>query len=192
MLGNLEYSLEECFNKRFFNRNKLFLKKILLLKNEDFALDLGGGTGILAELLAKYCKKFYVLDPDQKKIRFGSMRYKNVEFVLGKTEENRFPDNFFDKVLVNLSFHHIENQDASLREITRILKPSGLLVIHEIDPNSYTGKFVNWFENKLKKCGCNFYLPPKLEEKVEGYDFRVIKTFAAPQGYWIAARNTKK
>jgi ubiquinone/menaquinone biosynthesis C-methylase UbiE len=43
-----------------------------------------------------------------------------------------FPDNHFDTVCISYSIHHLENIDAVLAEMYRVLKPGGNFIIQEL------------------------------------------------------------
>ena len=49
--------------------------------------------------------------------------------VQGSVFEARYPDSFFDVVRLGQVFEHIHKPDSLLKEVRRILKPSGLLII---------------------------------------------------------------
>ena len=54
-------------------------------------------------------------------------------------------DSKFDIVFVFTVLHHVEGWRDALKEINRVLKPKGLLLINEINERS-----LNWFERYLK------------------------------------------
>src|ERR1044072_362687 len=60
---------------------------------------------------------------------YGDKLPQGVEFFTGSLEETPFPDSTFDVVLALDVLEHLEDDDAGLRAITRLLKPGGLLVI---------------------------------------------------------------
>jgi SAM-dependent methyltransferase len=50
-------------------------------------------------------------------------------FFDGTLQEAKFPDNFFDIVVVRNIFEHLFNPNAEIQEIRRILKPAGYLYL---------------------------------------------------------------
>jgi ubiquinone/menaquinone biosynthesis C-methylase UbiE len=54
-----------------------------------------------------------------------------VKFELMNAEELKFEDDSFDTVCISHSLHHLENIDAVLGEMTRVLKPDGYLILQE-------------------------------------------------------------
>ena len=68
--------------RREFNRS--LAQTLLRLLHSDplnKLLDVGGGTGFLAELLNDSYEETYVLEPDIEKLKFGTKKRRNVKFV---------------------------------------------------------------------------------------------------------------
>jgi SAM-dependent methyltransferase len=98
-------------------------------------LDLGCGTAMLTILLKKSQPKAEVIGVDidptvleiakKKAARAGV----DIGFDLGTSFKLPYPDNYFDRVVTSLVFHHLttENKVRSLKEVLRVLKPKGEL-----------------------------------------------------------------
>src|SRR5688572_30066537 len=74
-------------------------------------LDLGGGTGGFATVLAGDGAEVVVLEPNPKKVAFGRSRFPDVTFVEGDGESIPFRDGSFHRSMAMLSFHHLEDPD---------------------------------------------------------------------------------
>jgi len=106
------------------------------------ALDIGCGTGSLTLLLKKLHGAVEVvgLDPDSKAlvIAKGKARRAGLQIKLDKgfSDELPYPDASFDKVFSSLMFHHLKSEEkaATLREVRRVLKPSGSLHLLDFGP----------------------------------------------------------
>ncbi len=114
--------------------NGLNLIEKLGIETGNNVLDIGCGTGRLAEYVAKTVgKKGKVtgIDPSPHRIKVASRKGKpslNLSFELGNGEDlSRFKNKSFDRVYLNAVFHWIENKSATLAQIHRILKPGGKL-----------------------------------------------------------------
>lgn len=92
-------------------------------------LDVGCGTGILLSQV-KDGNTLCGLDLssgmiEQAKLKLGD----RAELVVGDAEHLPWPEGFFDTVLCSFSFHHYPKPDAVLREMHRVLKTGGSLIL---------------------------------------------------------------
>ena len=112
--------------------------KILKSKNPSTILDVATGTGDLAiELVKTNAKKIIGLDISKGMLDVGINKINNknlnttIEMVIGDSENLKYDDNFFDAVTVSFGVRNFESLDSGLREIYRVLKTNGSLVILE-------------------------------------------------------------
>jgi tetratricopeptide (TPR) repeat protein len=76
----------------------------------------------------------------------GTPQTNSFYFVLGDMQSTHLPDNTFDKVLINNSFHEMTKADEMIADMKKKLVPGGVIVINEAYANSY---------RKVKHGGCN-------------------------------------
>jgi arsenite methyltransferase len=117
-----------------------FLIGPLALKAGEHVLDIGTGTGGLAEFVASLVGsqgRVIGIDPLQSRIDVARPRQsKTLTFETGHAEDlSRFGDGQFDAVYLNSVFHWIAEKDHALREIHRVLKPGGRLGLNVQDPS---------------------------------------------------------
>jgi len=110
------------------------IRSLLALHAGGRLLDLGGGTGALAAVFADDGARAVVLEPNPRKVVFGRIRHPNVEYRQGHAEQIPFANGSFDRAIAMLSFHHMEDQDRALREVYRVLSPSGRFLVQEFHP----------------------------------------------------------
>ena len=55
-----------------------------------------------------------------------------IKIIDGDVTSLPFTDNKFDVVTTSLMLHHVKNTDLALKEMVRVLKPNGTLVIADI------------------------------------------------------------
>lgn len=129
-----------------FNLNKMYeINDALELKGDEVIIDIGGGTGRLAEYLSQSCSGVYVLDESEGMISRVRANPKVVA-VLGNALETPFEGNSFDIVIMSDVLHHIENQSALIEEITRILKKDGNLLIMDFERKHIKTRLLRTFE----------------------------------------------
>ena len=101
-------------------------------------LDIAGGTGDLALAFAKKIgPKGQVVHTDinEAMLRTGRDRLLDAGVILPTTvcdaEKLPFPDSHFDLVSVAFGLRNMTHKDAALREMARVLKPGGKLLVLE-------------------------------------------------------------
>ena len=97
----------------------------------DRLLDVGGGTGRVAEHLADRVAQVCILDPSPGMLAEG--KRKRLCTAQGESERLPFEQDTFDRIIVVDTFHHLGDQAAAVQELLRVLAPSGRLVIQELD-----------------------------------------------------------
>ncbi len=109
--------------------------KDLDLLNGDW-LDAGCATGGYTEALVIWgANRATGIDPDPIRIAEAkSKKSSNTDFY-SFTDTFPFPDNSFDRVLLNEVLEHVPDEAATLCEIRRVLRPNGVLVV--MSPNRW-------------------------------------------------------
>lgn len=79
----------------------------------------------------------------------------------GDGENLRFPDNTFDRVTIAFGIRNFEDRPKGLREMLRVLKPGGRLVILELSRPE--NKIIRWFYDLYF-----LHILPKIGGKVSG------------------------
>ena len=105
-------------------------------------LDAACGEGYGTCLLSQKASRVIGIDIDPDTISSAKKHYKeeNIEFVAGSIDSLPFDDNTFDLVVSFETLEHVEPelQNAFLKEITRVLKKDGLLMISTPNKAIYT------------------------------------------------------
>jgi|ERR1019366_7399044 SAM-dependent methyltransferase len=93
-------------------------------------VDLGCGFGGLLDLMRQRgYTRLVGVEPDEECRRGAGAR--GLEIAAGTLSDSGLPGKFAEAVIVNQVFHHIEDYDAALREISRILVGGGYLCFME-------------------------------------------------------------
>ncbi len=110
------------------------------LRPEMAIADIGAGTGFLAAGLAPLVKRVYVVDGSAEMLdvaRENLSAFDNIEFHKADGASLPFPDESLDAVFANMYLHHMVDPLAAIREMVRILRPGGRLVITDMDSHPY-------------------------------------------------------
>ncbi len=129
-------------------------------------LDIAGGTGDLALAFAKRVGptgRVVHTDINEAMLRTGRDRLLDLGVVLPTVvcdaEHLPFPDQYFDRVSVAFGLRNMTHKDQALREMCRVLKPGGKLLVLEFSK-----------------------VAPPLEKAYDWYSFNIL-----PQlGRWVA------
>lgn len=100
-------------------------------------LDVATGTGDFAVAACRLKPtKIIGIDISREMLQVGREKIKRkkldyIELLEGDSENINIEDNFFDAATVAFGVRNFENLDKGLKEIVRVLKPGGVLVILE-------------------------------------------------------------
>jgi SAM-dependent methyltransferase len=130
----------EQFGVIQFNHGKLLIEP-LALKPGDRVLDVGTGTGRLAEFAAELVGpqgRVVGIDPLESRISIARLRQSgNLAFEVGRAEDlARFASGEFDVVYLNSVLHWIPDKARVLDEAFRVLRPGGRLGLTVQDPSA--------------------------------------------------------
>jgi len=100
-------------------------------------LDLGCGTGRYCLLLANQGASVVGVDPAVQMIEQAKRKTINlpsIKLLCGTLDQMNFPDGAFDLVVSALTLSHITDLEPTFREVVRVLKSDGRMVISDIHP----------------------------------------------------------
>ena len=124
---------DNFFNHLFFSHSNKKVANLISFSKNSSILDVGSGTGILIEqLVSKKNLKINGLDLSPEMVKISKEKFrknKNVTITLGSAVKMPFKNSSFDYVTCSHSFHHHSNSLQSLKEMYRVLKPRGKIII---------------------------------------------------------------
>lgn len=173
----MSYGVFEQFSKDYdswYSQNpEIFESEIRAIKAFDLkglGLDVGVGTGIFASKI----KVQVGIDASMQMLKISAKR--GVQAVGALTEFLPYPDETFDYVLMTVTLCFLDDPDSALKEIYRILRCNGILVVCIIVRDSPWGQL---YVKKAEQGHCfyryaHFYSLSELEELLEKHDFRIV------------------
>jgi ubiquinone/menaquinone biosynthesis C-methylase UbiE len=102
-------------------------------------LDVGCGTGVLAERLAQAGYQMWGVDPSAGMLEVLRRRAPDVQATVASGTSLPFDSDRFDLVLTVAVMHHIAAPDAvreTLGEMVRVLRPGGRLIVWDHNPRN--------------------------------------------------------
>ncbi|WP_212644856.1 bifunctional demethylmenaquinone methyltransferase/2-methoxy-6-polyprenyl-1,4-benzoquinol methylase UbiE [Delftia sp. PE138] len=136
---------------------KAYTVMVANLKEGDKALDIAGGTGDLALAFARKVGstgQVVHTDINEAMLRVGRDRLINKGVILPTmvcdAEALPFPDNHFDLVSVAFGLRNMTHKDAALKEMNRVLRPGGKLLVLEFSKVAKPlEKAYDWYSFKI-------------------------------------------
>lgn len=140
-------------------------------------LDLGTGSGHIAEEFAKQARKVTSVDvADEREVRDG------YEFVKVDSAKLPFKDGSFDVVVSNHVVEHVPDQATHLHELVRVLRPGG--VVYLATPNKlwlrdphYRLPFISWLPRRASQRYLQTFRPGKVWDIYPVSHFQVRRHF---------------
>ena len=113
-------------------------------------VDIGGGNGnVLQQMnstldLIEQKHNFICVETQTDWIETYDYNNKNISYIFWNNDSLQIEDNSVDYILCMVSLHHMTDEtiETTFKEINRILKPGGMLLVKEHDSNEYSKKFV--------------------------------------------------
>ena len=131
-------------------------------------LDIAGGTGDMSLLVQKKLSgtgEVWLSDINHEMLKIGDERLKNAGYhpyvLTCDAEYLPFPDGYFDVLIVSFGLRNMTHKDRALREMQRVLKPGGRLMVLEFSkPVALMRPFYDFY---------SFKVMPFLSAKIAGH-----------------------
>ena len=131
-------------------------------ENSDQLLvgDIGGGSGTLSRVVAAHGHRAVCVDVSEALIEIGRERAANegsdIEFHVASATDIPVADGSFDVCIVAELLEHIEDWQACVDEITRVLKPGGAVFFSTTNAlcplqNEFELPLYSWYPAPLKR-----------------------------------------
>ncbi len=164
------------YDKDIKGRHARSLYPILLEKlsyiHFQSALDLGCGTGEMLKLILQKDrhKELYGIDLSEEMLAVANAKLpEQVRLFLGDSESLPFPDNSFDVVYCNDSFHHYPAPQKVLREVHRVLKQGGTFLMGDCWQPFVGRAIMNFYMRHSKEGDVKIYSEAELVSMLSVY-----------------------
>ena len=117
------------------------LWEIAKMPTDGALLDIGGGTGRIAQFMRTKASQVVVADLSLDMLHQARDKG-GLDTTCAISEQLPFRAETFDRVLMVDALHHVYDQKRTIDELWRVLKPGGRLVIEEPDLNTFAVKLV--------------------------------------------------
>jgi len=106
-------------------------------------LDVGTGKGLLAMALAERCQEVVSLDVNAEDIELARLLAsernlsERIRLIIQDASALPFPDDSFGAAAMMHVLHHLHNGEAVLREMARVLKPGGKMIVADFNETGF-------------------------------------------------------
>lgn len=147
-------------------------------KNFKTLLDMGCGNGtFLSMVLNKFNAEVSGIDISPGMIeKSKELLDDRADLKVGDSEDLPWNDGSFDIVTCIASFHHYPSPELVLKEIKRVLRPEGILMITDpFTPNNLLRFFLNLLIKFSESGDVRIYSRKEIQELLEKCGFTLIK-----------------
>src|SRR4051794_4427121 len=113
-----------------------------LIPRAEKVADIGTGTGGMLPLLSEFADTIVAVDISKEMLRLAKQRAKslgldNVEFVKADLADLPLEDASVDAAFATLVLHHAPDPGAAVKEMARVLRPGGTLVVVDLSAHGH-------------------------------------------------------
>jgi len=135
-------------------------------------LDLGCGAGRLLDWLKRHGWQTYGVEISKQAAEYGKKRGLNI--FNGELVETKFPQEFFDAVVINQVLEHLYDPKGILWEVYRVLRPGGLLIVGVPNIESYESKVFG-----------EYWSPLDIPRHLYHFSYETLKTMLQKTGFIV-------
>lgn len=134
------------------------LKEFFHDKDVQSVLDIGTGTGDFLHVLTTVFPGAAItgVDPDSNSMEEAARKFPEVTFQKMGAEKLLFKANTFDVAGISMALHHLPKIQKSLKEIKRVVKPGGWIIVSELvsdnlNPAQEVHKMIHHFRSRIDR-----------------------------------------
>ncbi len=101
------------------------------------AADIGAGTGFVTEGLVLKGLNVIAVDQSEAMLQELKGKFEGIDCRVGEADRLPVQDETVDYAFANMYLHHTPDPRRAIKEMARILKPGGAVVITDLDKHDY-------------------------------------------------------
>ena len=115
-------------------------------------LDVACGTGNYTAEISKFGGDWSAFDQSEVMLCEAINKSQSVKWLKFDVEQTDFQSSYFDGAICSLAIHHFPNLPSAFKEVSRILKPTGKMVLFTATPEQMYSYWLNeYFPGMMKK-----------------------------------------
>lgn len=172
------------YDRLLSNNRSEKLDELVDLPINGSILDAGGGTGRVSVKFTDYAISIFVCDLSCAMLLQAKNKGK-MNPVCSTTENMPYPNDYFCRIVMVDTLHHVFNQAKTINELWRVLAPGGRLIIEEPNIENWTVKLMALAE-KLALMRSKFLSPREIQSLL---NFKNSDTAVIDEGInsWVVA-----
>ncbi len=151
-------------------------------RGHELVLDLATGGGHTARVFAPHVAQVVACDMTRRMLENARRLaleedMEDMEFVQGEVSALPFRDAYFDLVTVRAATHHFPDIREALREINRVLRPGGRLIVNDsvVPEDPEVDRFINAAEVLRDPTHVKSYSRSEWEEHLQAVGFHLAE-----------------
>ena len=154
------------------------LRKLSNLSPNKAVLEIGCGTGNGSKLIKKYFQtdRIYATDLDKRMIDIAKKKNKDdsISFEVQSATKLKYKNNNFDAIFDLGVIHHIPNWKDCLKELKRVLKPKGQLIIEDLSIETFSTTFGKLMKKVLDHPYKSMHKEDEFVEYLKKIGFKIV------------------
>jgi 2-polyprenyl-3-methyl-5-hydroxy-6-metoxy-1,4-benzoquinol methylase len=185
-MNDQAYLEQACGRRRAARPILDYLKK---LRKSGRLLDVGCSAGFLLDEARLDGWDVYGVELSEWAVKHATEKLCLPNITRGALEQAKYPSNFFDAVVLKDVIEHLPDPKATLEEIRRILKPTGILCCNTPDIDSLPSKVLKTRWWGIKQSHLYYFTTKTLQQMLEAAGFVPVYNRTHPRpftlNYWV-------
>ena len=154
------------------------LRKLSGLSPNKTVLEIGCGTGNGSKSIKKHFQtdRIYAIDLDKRMIDIAKKKNEDdsISFEVQSATKLKYKNNNFDAIFDLGVIHHIPNWKDCLKELKRVLKPKGQLIIEDLSIETFSTTFGKLMKKVLDHPYKSMHKEDEFVEYLKKIGFKIV------------------